>query len=141
MAIKTEKITINLVGENSGESFAGTFEIYLSLPLGKRLELDQYRRAYLGNQGNVMLSAEVDLVEKLANIRARVVLNPKDEPIAPRWWTESQFGLSLEDENVVTDIYNKMQAALEKRKTELKAERDASRTALAKAEPAEATPR
>lgn len=137
MTIKTEKISINIVGENSGENFAGTFEIYLSLPLGKRLELDQYRRAYLGNQGNVLISAEIDLVEKLANIRARVVLNTKDEPIAPRWWVESQYGLNLEDENVVSDIFTKIQAALEKRKAELKTARDESRVALAKADPKE----
>lgn len=127
-----EKVNVRTTGEDTGDIFAGTFEFYMSLPAGRLLELDQYRRAYIGSQGNVMLSTTVDLAEQLASIRAHTCNDAKDEPIAPSWWKESQFGLELTDLNVIKDIYKSLLLAKEAYANELKTKRESARQKLEK---------
>lgn len=100
MAIKKfeESFHVNVVGELSGESYMGKFTVRTRMSFKDALTRDSVRRNLLGaspETASVRANSVADVFSELA---VRVVE-------APSWWTNSDNGIELVDDNVVAEIY------------------------------------
>lgn len=113
MAKEDKTFDINVVGENTKEKWIGTFKCKTSLSFRDQLLRDRIRRDQLGEEkGEVGLRAkEIAIIQ--SEIRPRLTK-------MPTWFSESDYGLDLEDDNVLYEIYAEVMKAEE----ESKAERD-----------------
>ena len=84
-----------------GKKYDGRFTVLCSLNIGQKhmLELEQTR--LLGNYASPTPGLE-GLALVLANLRAKVV-------DGPNWWTQSNGGLAIEDEDALVSLYRKLQ--------------------------------
>jgi hypothetical protein len=99
MATKSVQFTVDVKGESSGKQFKGVFQAKERLTMRDRLDRDILRRNLLNNAPDEAVgpaAKSVALVLSEINIRLTKF---------PDWWTTSDNGLELEDENVVMEVY------------------------------------
>lgn len=102
MSFQNEKsFTIHIIGEVTGETFAGEFTAYKFLSSRLAFRKDQLLRSYLAGE-NPMISGQVDGATKMAVVQTCLASSPD-------WWKESGYGLELLDLNVVDEVYKQIQ--------------------------------
>ncbi len=124
--------SVNVVGEDTGESFLGKFTVKTRLSHGEKIEQDIVRRNLLGGQPNGAVANERSLntCEILSQLAVRVVS-------APSWWENSDNGKSLYDDNVLVEVFTKAVQVEVDAKAELKKAADEAKKELVKETPAE----
>jgi len=106
MTKNTAVFTVHKVGEVTGDTWAGSFELKLILTGRERLFLDNYRKSLLVGAGDNSESAYL-LAWGAAASAARIVS-------APDWWKTSNNGLDFADFDVVTEVYNQISTIVDK---------------------------
>ena len=89
----TEAFSVHIVGSETGQTWAGEFKTKKFLSHRLKLRRDAIIRELLGEM-NPHLSVKVELAAKLADCQVSLVE-------APAWWTASNNGLDLIDDNVL----------------------------------------
>jgi hypothetical protein len=97
-SVKDVSFSVKITGEISGEEFAGVFKVRPTLPFALQMEKDRLRREFLGQHAPGMAP---DRIVNMANIFADLAVRITD---APRWWTESNGGMALEDDKVLKAV-------------------------------------
>jgi hypothetical protein len=110
---------VRQIGENTGETFAGSFKCKTRLSHRDHLNRDQLRREYLGANPEGASERATVTAEMASQCAVRIIDGPS-------WWKSSDNGLALEDDLVLGAVY---QGAL-------KCEADAIAERVAKAEEA-----
>jgi hypothetical protein len=103
--------SLHVVGEVTGETWTGDFQLKTRLSMLDRLRLDNYFRFYIGESNPQFASARVmEIAEVLSQLRVRITK-------APDWWATKGNGQDLEDMaplkalyEVVVDIEKKAEA-------------------------------
>lgn len=95
----TAPFYINVEGEVTGEKFPGDFEVKKRLTHADNLRKDQVRRQLLGGQSGEPSARAASIALILSELAVRIVS-------APKWWTESEGGLKLEDDDVIGKVYD-----------------------------------
>lgn len=121
--IKAESYTVKATGELTGEEYFGVFKFRPILPHSLQLEKDRIRRELLGDTSR---SPATKRAENQSEVFSELVVHIVD---APKFWTESQGGLNLYDDNVVKAVHdglNKVQNdfVVELKKKKEQAEKD-----------------
>ena|ERR1700677_1288973 len=94
---------IDLVGDTTFKKYEGQFTVRCVLTAGQRHLAELEKSRLLGSSTNPT-DALVGLAEVLATLRARVIE-------APEWWKQSLGGTTLSDENILMDLYNRVNEA------------------------------
>lgn len=103
----TDSFTINEVGQNTGLPFEGKFKVNLVLSRREAFIADERRRYILGaNPLGAMPSLNGEAL-MLGDLFVRIIDGPK-------WWTDSDHGLNLKDENVVGLLWKNVSELVEK---------------------------
>jgi len=94
--------TVDVTGDRTGESLQGVFKAKTRLSHRERLLIDQLKRQLLGPQpAGTMPSEDADSrADAFANLRVRLTESPS-------WWMNSNGGIELVDDNVVTAVFEK----------------------------------
>lgn len=96
--------SIHCVGDSTGKVWAGEFETKKRLSKIDQCRQDNFFRFYLGENNPSYASLAVQgVAEILSQLRTRLVK-------CPSWWTESNFGERIEDDNLLGEIYKKVTA-------------------------------
>jgi hypothetical protein len=102
---------ISVVGDTTGETWAGSFKAKEKLSFRDQIGIDKMRRELLGHNP---AGADPEIVIQtsiLAELSVRLVETPA-------WWREAKMGLDLCDANVLMAVYEKaikiQQDAIEK---------------------------
>lgn len=127
--MKSESVTVRVVGEISGETFDGSFRVKVSLSHGDQLEQDRVRRELLGEAGGAVGIRASRTAEYLSQCFVRVI-------DAPSWWKGSADatgipGRNLEDDDVLAEVYAAIMGADVRVKRALEREAEEARKALA----------
>lgn len=100
---KERTIDIDCIGEITGKRYEGTFTVLCSLNLGQKHTLALEKTRLLGSHANPTDDL-ISLSVLLATLRVKIVDGPE-------WWKQSKGGSTLEDEEVVVALYEKIQEA------------------------------
>jgi hypothetical protein len=122
---KFTQFSISEKGENTGRDYSGVFKIKTVLTRSDVFLSDQRRRDVLGPNGETALDALKAEAFMLGQLYVRIV-------DAPKFWAESNFGLELEDVNVITALFNKCLEAENERKEKLNKKADDAKQSLIK---------
>ena len=108
------------LGATFGKKYEGRFTVLCALTIGQKHGLALEKTRLLGNYPNPTDDL-AGFAVILANLRAKVIDGPD-------WWKQSDGGSTLDEENVLIELYNKVQEAeLEwKKKLQEKAEKQQS---------------
>ena len=114
--VTTVQISMSEVSE-SGKHYNGTFTIKTVLTRRDNFTADAIRREVLGPspEGTVVLPDLQFEAYMLGQLRVRIVN-------APEWWTNSNFGLDMEDGDIIAKLYALVVKEEGKSKAELKKE-------------------
>jgi hypothetical protein len=98
--------SVNLKAE-SGDSYVGTFKIRKRLSHAQNLRKDALRRELLGDSPaaatqDVLMSSLI-----LATCQAHIIESPN-------WWSKSNGGLDLLDQEPLVEVFNKINEAQQK---------------------------
>jgi hypothetical protein len=121
-----DSFTVSIKGETSGENFAGKFTVKTKLSHGNQLMQDQIRRQLLGPQpvGVVPGDRATNTSEILSQLQVRIVS-------APSWWTNSDNGLNLDDDNIIVEVFTKATAVEVEYKESIKTAAEEAKKKLA----------
>jgi len=100
---KERTVDISCTGEVTGKKYEGSFTVLCSLNIGQRHALALEKTRLLGNHSNPTDDL-IGLSVILANLRIKVVDGPE-------WWKQSKGGSTLEDEEVIVTLFEKIQEA------------------------------
>lgn len=99
MSFQNEKpFSVHVVGEVTGETYAGDFTAYKFLSSRLIFKRDQLLRSYIGGE-NPLISGQVDRADKMAMVQSCLAAYPD-------WWKDKGFGVELIDLNVVDEVYD-----------------------------------
>lgn len=121
----TTQFSISETGEYSGKNYSGTFKVKTLLTRSDMFVSDQRRRDILGPNGEQAL----DVLKAEAFMLGQLYVRVLD---APKFWKDSNFGLDLEDVNVITAVYTKCMEAESERLNSLKKEAEGAKQSLIK---------
>jgi hypothetical protein len=111
----TVEFKINEIGDDTGNPYTGTFKVKTLLDRRDRFVADERRRGIIGaNAADALVSLQEEAFI-LGQLFVRVVDGPK-------WWKDSNGGLSLEDGNVIVKVYELTLAEEVKRKEKIREE-------------------
>lgn len=97
--------SVHVVGDTSGQTWVGDFEVKRKLSKMDQLKQDQYFRFYLGTDSPQFASPTAQAIaEVLSQLRVRIAK-------APDWWNEQGMGEKLEDDNLLKEIFTKAMEA------------------------------
>lgn len=102
---ETETFQFSAVGEASKTTWAGEFAVKTKLSWRDQLQMDKARRELLGPDAQGASPDAVAQAVILSELGVRIVKSPV-------WWTESNRGLDLVDDNVLTEIFQKVRAII-----------------------------
>jgi len=102
---ETEVFSLSVVGEASKTTWAGEFSVKTKLSWRDQLQMDKTRRELLGADAQGASPDAVAQAVILAELGVRIVKSPT-------WWMESNRGLDLVDDNVLTEIYQKVRTVV-----------------------------
>lgn len=100
---KERAFEIDCVGEVTGKRYEGTFTVLCSLNIGQKHALALEKTRLIGNYSSPTEDL-IGLSVLLANLRIKIVDGPE-------WWKQSRGGATLEDEEVVVTLFEKIQEA------------------------------
>ena len=126
------QFSISEKGENSGKDFSGIFKIKTLLTRSDMFLSDQRRRDILGPNAESALDALKAEAFMLGQLFVRVVESP-------RFWKDSNYGLELEDINVISVLFSKCMDIETERKSNLSKSADAAKQSLIKKDQSEET--
>lgn len=92
--------SISIEGEVTGEKWTGDFSAKKRLSHRDALRKDQVRRELLGAQPGEPSDRALSIAVILSELSVRLTRTP-------RWWSEKNGGLDLDDENVLAEVYQK----------------------------------
>lgn len=92
------QFSVNSVGETTGDSYRGLFRVRCRLSHRDHLNRDRLRRDLIGTSPEAASDRARSIGEIFSQLSVRVIE-------APSWWTNSENGLGLADDNVVAEIY------------------------------------
>lgn len=93
------EFTINVIGESTGERWTGTFKARPRLSHRLELAMNQRFRELLGKDPEHASERAITQADVFSQLSAHLTEWPK-------WWAEMGFGLDLEDDNVVAEIFD-----------------------------------
>lgn len=117
----SDTITIDAVGDTTGEKYTGSFTVRLFLTPRQKLEISKIRNSIAPGITDSRTS-DWQRAEVMAQLMVRVEK-------APKWWENSDGGADLVDENVVVDVFNAIVDAEAKARAKIK---EAGETAKSK---------
>ena len=100
---KERTFEIDCVGEVTGKRYEGAFTVLCSLNIGQKHALALEKTRLIGNYSSPTEDL-IGLSVLLANLRIKIVDGPE-------WWKQSRGGATLEDEEVVVTLFEKIQEA------------------------------
>jgi hypothetical protein len=126
----TSNFSISEVSE-SGKLYSGSFTVKNTLSRRDRFLADQYRREIIGpSPEGSMVPPDLQLeAHMLGQLRVRITK-------CPDWWTNSNFGLELDDSDIITKLFALSLKEEARVRIELKKEAEQALEKLSK-EPAE----
>ncbi len=111
------EFTVDVIGDQSGERFAGKFCAKTTLTHREQLRRDELRRMYLGSfAGSAPASPRA---ENQAMIFAEINIRLSGDKAAPNFWRDSDGGMDLLDDNVIQAVYKGVQEGIEARQKAL----------------------
>jgi len=112
------------IGQRSGKSFTGKFQIKSVLSRREHFLADERRRFILGpNPAGAPPSLQGE-----AYMLGRLYVLISD---GPEWWMNSDGGLDIADENVIGELYRLAEEKVKEKEEELAAQAKAALTKLA----------
>jgi len=90
-------ITIDVVGDTTGDKFPGVFKVKTRLSFRDALERDKIRRSLLGDNPEGASIRAANIADIFSELSVRII-------DAPSWWVNADNGLALEDDNVIREI-------------------------------------
>lgn len=109
----TDTFTIHATGEVTGQVYTGTFVVKTVLTRADAFAADQRRREILGSNSNDALEALKLEAFMLGQLYVRIIK-------APPFWENSQYGLLLEDFNIINLLFQKCMEAANKHQENMK---------------------
>jgi hypothetical protein len=106
-------INFSEVGSETGSIFEGKFKVKTLLSRRDQFVSDEKRRFVLGNDSQAAPPALQGEAYMIAELSVRILE-------APAWWTNSNSGLDLVDENLIPLLFEACLKEEKKRKEELK---------------------
>lgn len=114
MAMKTpvppnsQPVSISIVGVSTNETYKADFVFTQILSHRQQLLGDRLYREYLGGENPHQASLDAkQRAQLLADVNSAI-----QEPV-PQFWRESGMGLDLLDDNVLTEVWSKLQKVFE----------------------------
>lgn len=98
------QFTVSVIGETTGEKWYGQFKTKTRLSHRDQFRRDQIRRDLLGPNPE----GASPRAENAAEVFSEIALHLVE---APSWWKNADNGLSLEDDNVVAEVFNEIMKA------------------------------
>lgn len=92
------QFSVNVTGDTTGENYRGLFRVRSRLSHRDHLNRDRIRREMLGPAPEAASDRARSIAEIFSQLSVRVIE-------APSWWTNSEGGMGLADDNVVAEIY------------------------------------
>jgi hypothetical protein len=90
--------TISSTGDVSGDTYKGVFKVKTRLSHRDQLNRDRIRRDLLGSNPEGVGARAASIAEIFSQLAVRIV-------DAPSWWTNTDNGMDLSDDNVVAEVY------------------------------------
>jgi hypothetical protein len=119
----TVPFDIRIEGENTGDIWTGTFRAKKRLSHRSQLKKDQIRRDLLGQQAGQSTERAQSTAMILAELSVRLTK-------APPWWSESDNGLDLADDNVIGVVFDKAMAIEAEAIAEIKKKAEAAKAEM-----------
>lgn len=94
---------VDVVGEITGKRYDGLFTVRCVLNMGQKHALEIERSRLMGNFG-APTDGLVGIAIILSSLRAKIVDGPE-------WWKQSNGGSTMLDDNVLLEIYSKINEA------------------------------
>jgi hypothetical protein len=91
---------VRIVGEISGEEYAGTFKAKPLLSHAEQIQVDALIRDFLGPRPAEATNRAKNQAALLAETAVRLI-----EP-TPSWWKDSRGGADLIDDSLLREVYN-----------------------------------
>jgi hypothetical protein len=108
MAIKnTVDFSVDVVGELTNNSYVGTFVAKTKLSMRETLRQDEVRRQILGVNPQSAGEDAQRVAAAIAYLSVHIVQSPD-------WWKELEGGLKIEELNLLAEVNNKCQEAIDK---------------------------
>ena len=124
--METTKIfSINEVGQRSGRVYDGKFTVKTLLNRRENFIADERRRFIVGSNSQGVAPSLSGEAYILGQLSVRIVESPK-------WWTESDNGLDLPDENIIGTIFKLMEEKVAEFEAEVKGQAKTSLEKLTK---------
>jgi hypothetical protein len=92
------KISFNSVGQRTQNPYQGSFSIETVLSRRDNFAADERRRVIIGANPAGVAPSIMGEAYMLSQLFVRIVE-------APKWWTESDNGMDLKDENVIGELF------------------------------------
>lgn len=125
--ITTDIFSIHETGEITGKIYTGTFTVKVVLTPEDTFLADRRRREILGSNSHEALEALKLQAFMLGQLYVRIVK-------APPFWEHSQYGLLLEDFNIINLLFQKCIDASNKYQEERKKQAEEALNSLKKKE-------
>jgi hypothetical protein len=94
---------VDIQGDDTLKQYQGMFTCRCILTMGQKHAKELEKSRLLGNYKNPTPELE-GIAEVFATLRAKLI-------DAPEWWKQSAGGTTLNDENVLVALYNKVEKA------------------------------
>lgn len=108
----TDTFSVNIVGEESGNTYTGTFKVKTLISRRDAFAADEKRRLVIGSNPMNALSVLDAEAFMIGQLMVRVLESPQ-------WWKDSSGGLDMDDGNVTSEIFNCAIKAEQNRKDKL----------------------
>lgn len=102
------------IGETTGKKYDGRFTVLCLLNVGQKHALGLEKTRLLGGYPNPTDDL-ITFAIILSNLRAKIIYAE-----APEWWKQSHGGAVIEDEDVLVELYNRVQEAEQEWRDKLK---------------------
>lgn len=100
---RERKISVDIIGEITGHHYTGDFTVKCSLSILEKQLLGIEKTRLISDYSNPTPDL-MGIANTLSNLRVKIVKGPE-------WWTESQAGALIEDENILVHIMDKITLA------------------------------
>jgi hypothetical protein len=121
----TKPFIIDDIGQRSGRSYEGKFTVKTLLSRRENFVADERRRFILGMNGTQAAPSLSGEAYMLGQLSVRII-------DAPKWWTDSDNGLDLVDENIIGLVYRLMEERVKEAEDEIAGKAKGSLEKLAK---------
>lgn len=106
LPVNEKTVQLSVVGQSSLQKYEGIFTFRCKLTMSEKYKLEMEKSRMLSGVQEATDGLE-NIISIVCALKARIIK-------APEWWTESEGGLNLIDDNVLIDVYDKsVQAEIE----------------------------